>query len=163
MACDHLHSNINSVSETVSGPNPFMRADQMFEEEAAEKGHSSLVAEAHKFAEKLGTTLSLKRTDPSCNSHKRSEVLIQRTKIKAHLMKAAIISYKRTSRQKSGTGICLLLDGKTYAPTHFIAGVMELYEHLTPTRAYTSYKTGNAHGGGGGGGGGGGVGGGCNV
>ena len=105
----------------------------MFEEEAAEKGHSSLVAEAHKFAEKLGTTLSLKRTDPSCNSHKSSEVLIQRTKIKAHLMKAAIISYKRTSRQKSGTGICLLLDSKTYAPTHFIAGVMELYEHLTPS------------------------------
>ena len=130
-----------------------MRADQMFQEEAAEEGHSSLVAEAHKFAEKLRTTLSLKHTDPSCNSHKSSEVLIQRTKIKAHLMKAALISYKRTSRQKSGTGICLLLDGKTCAPTHVIVGAMELYEHLTPSRAYTSYKTGNAHGGGGGGGG----------
>lgn len=87
----------------------------MFEEKAAEKGNSSLVAEAHKFAEKLGTTLSLKHLDPSCNSHKSSEVVIQGTKIKAHLMKAAIISYKKTSRQKSGTGICLLLDICTYS------------------------------------------------
>lgn len=77
----------------------------MFEEKAAEKRHSSLVAEAHKFAEKLGTTVSLKHPDPSCNSLKSSEVVIQGTKIKAHLMKAAIISYKTTSRQKSGTGI----------------------------------------------------------
>ena len=111
-----------------------------------------MVAEANKFAEKLGTTLSLKHPDPSCKSLKSSAVVIQGTKIKAHLMKAAIISYKKTSRQKSGTGICLLLDGKTYAPTHVIAGVMELYEHLTPTRAYTSYKTGKHPGGGGGGG-----------
>ena len=108
-----------------------------------------MVAEANKFAEKLGTTLSLKHPDPSCKSLKSSAVVIQGTKIKAHLMKAAIISYKKTSRQKSGTGICLLLDGKTYAPTHVIAGVMELYEHLTPTRAYTSYKTGKHPGGGG--------------
>ena len=115
----------------------------MFEEKEAEKGNSSLVAEAHKFAEKLGTTLSLKHPDPSCNSHKSSEVVIQGTKIKTHLIKAAIISYKKTSRQKRGTGICFLLDGKTYAPTHVIAGVMEFYEHLTPTRAYISYKTGN--------------------
>ena len=121
----------------------------MFVEKAAEKGHSLLVAEAHKFTEKLGKTLSLKHPDPPCNSLKSSEVVIQGTKIKAHLMKAAIISYKKTSRQKSGTGICLLLDGKTYAPTHVTAGVIELYEHLTPTRAYTSYKTGNTRGGGG--------------
>ena len=122
----------------------------MFEEKAAEKGHLSFVAEAHKFEEKLGTTLSLKHPEPSCNSLKSSEVVIQGTKMKAHLMKAAIISYKKTSRQKSGTGICLLLDGKTYAPTHVIAGVIELYEHLTLTIAYTSCKTGNAQGGGGG-------------
>ena len=127
-----------------------MRADQMFVEKAAEKGHSLLVAEAHTFTEKLGTTLYLKQPDPSCNSLKSSEVVTQGTKIKAHLMKAAIISYKKTSRQKSGTGICLLLDGKTYAPAHVIAGVMELYEHLTPTRAYTSCKTGNTGGEGGG-------------
>ena len=28
------------------------------------------------------------------------------------------------------------------APTHTIAGVMELYEQLLPTRAYAAYKTG---------------------
>ena len=120
----------------------------MFKEKAAEKAHSSLVAEAHKFAEKLGTTLSLKHPDPSRSSLKSSEEVIQGTTMKAHLMKATIISYKKTSRQKGGTGICLLLDGKTYAPTHVIAVVMEVYEHLTPTRSYTSYKTGNTGGGG---------------
>lgn len=99
----------------------------MFEEKAAEKAHASLVAEAHKFAEKLGTTLSLKHPDPSRSSLKSSEEVIQGTTMKAHLMKAAIISYKKTSRQKGGTGICLLLDGKTYAPTQVIAVVMEVY------------------------------------
>ena len=31
------------------------------------------------------------------------------------------------------------------APTHSIAGVMELYEQLLPTRVYAAYKTGSSH------------------
>ena len=104
MACDQLHSNINSVSETVSGPSPFMRADQMFVEKAAEKGHSLLVAQAHKFTEKLWTTLSLKHPDPSCYSLKSSEIVIQGTKKKTHVMKAAIISYQRDIKTEKWHG-----------------------------------------------------------
>ena len=32
----------------------------------------------------------------------------------------------------------------TCAPTHTITGVMELYEHLTPTKVHTIHKTGAA-------------------
>ena len=34
----------------------------------------------------------------------------------------------------------------TCAPTHTIAGVVELYEQLTPTKVYTVHKTGAAQG-----------------
>ena len=34
----------------------------------------------------------------------------------------------------------------TCAPTHTIAGVMELYEQLTPTKVHTVHKTGATHG-----------------
>ena len=37
---------------------PSMRAVQQFEERAVEKGHTSLMKEAHKFAEELGMSLS---------------------------------------------------------------------------------------------------------
>ena len=34
------------------------------------------------------------------------------------------------------------LSNWTCAPTHCIAGIMELYEQLTPTKVYSSFKTG---------------------
>ena len=86
----------------------------MFEEKAAKKGHSSLVTEAHKFVEELGTSLTLEHSDLSCNSHKGSEGLIEGTKVKEHLKKAAMDKLKKkTASPKSGMRICLLLPGKT--------------------------------------------------
>lgn len=87
----------------------------MFEEKAAKKGHSSQVTEVHKFVEELGTSLTLEHSDLSCNSHKGSEGLIEKTKVEEHLKKAAMdkLKKKKTASPKSGMRICLLLPGKT--------------------------------------------------
>ena len=40
------------------------------------------------YAEELGISLTLKNTDPACNSHQDTEVLIERTKVEKHLKNA---------------------------------------------------------------------------
>ena len=41
----------------------------------------------------------------------------------------------------SKRGYFAWLNGWSYAPTHAVAGAMELYEQLLPTRGYSAYKT----------------------
>ena len=54
-----------AVIKLYENPNPTMRRVRMFEERACgEKGFSLLVKDAHKFGEKLGTTLNLATPDP---------------------------------------------------------------------------------------------------
>ena len=54
-----------AVIKLYENPNPTMRSVRMFEERACgEKGFSLLVKDAHKFREKLGTTLNLATPDP---------------------------------------------------------------------------------------------------
>ena len=54
-----------AVIKLHENPNPTMRSVRMFEERACgEKGFSVLVKDAHKFGEKLGTTLNLATPDP---------------------------------------------------------------------------------------------------
>ena len=54
-----------AVIKLYENPNPTMRSVRMFEERACgEKGFSVLVQDAHKFGEKLGTTLNLATPDP---------------------------------------------------------------------------------------------------
>ena len=54
-----------AVIKLYENPNPTMRSVRMFEERACgEKGFSLLVKDAHKFGEKLGTTLNLATPDP---------------------------------------------------------------------------------------------------
>ena len=56
---------IEAVIKLYENPNPMMRSVRMFEERACgEKGFSLLVKDAHKFGEKLGTTLNLATPDP---------------------------------------------------------------------------------------------------
>ena len=54
-----------AVIKLYENPNPTMRSVRMFKERACgEKGFSLLVKDAHKFGEKLGTTLNLATPDP---------------------------------------------------------------------------------------------------
>ena len=65
----------------------------MFEETAVEKGHSSLLTEAHKYAEELEISLSLRYLryqNPSFTLARRPEVKVEGTKIKEFLKRAMI-------------------------------------------------------------------------
>ena len=54
-----------AVIKLYENPNPMIRSMRIFEERACgEKGFSLLVKDAHKFGEKLGTTLNLATPDP---------------------------------------------------------------------------------------------------
>ena len=52
-------TKIKAAMKLCQNMDPSMRAVQQFEEREVEKGHTSLMKEAHKFAEELGTSLSL--------------------------------------------------------------------------------------------------------
>ena len=83
---------------------PSMRAVQQFEERAVEKGHTSLMKEALKFAEELGLSLSLEYPQPSCWSVSDSEREIQGPKVKEHLKKADMEKLKERIKEKKRHG-----------------------------------------------------------
>ena len=53
-----------------------------------EKGYSSLLTEAHEYAEELETSLSLRYPNPSFTLARRPEVEVEGTKIKEFLKRA---------------------------------------------------------------------------
>ena len=65
-----------------------MRNVRLFEERAREKGFSSLVKDAHKFVEELGTSLNLVTPKPSCSSLQVPEKRIKGHQVRQHLKKA---------------------------------------------------------------------------
>ena len=84
-----------------------------------------------------------------------------RDKIKRHLKKAAIEQRKTEVKEKKWQGKLLAarweedqlnqrgcfawLKNWDTAPTHTIAGMLELYEQLTPTKVYHARKTQTNH------------------
>ena len=50
---------IKAVVKLDMNPDLMMRSVRVFEERAAERGFASLVKDAHRYAEELGTTLTL--------------------------------------------------------------------------------------------------------
>ena len=71
----------------LENPDPMMRSVWIFEEKACEKGFSSLVKDAHKFAEQLRTSLTLATFDPLCSTQQASKNRIGRYQVRKHLKK----------------------------------------------------------------------------
>ena len=133
-----------------------MRLVRAFEENAVHQGHQSLVKEARMFAEELGSTLDLKFPHPRSRDY-TDEADMPRDKIKRHLRKAAVEQLKTEVKEKRWQGKLLAarweedqlnqrgcfawLKNWDTAPTHTIAGMLELYEQLTPTKIYHARKT----------------------
>ena len=133
---------------------PMMRTVQQFEERSTENGFSSLIKDANKFAEELGITLKFNTPEPSCSPLEAPEVKIKGQQIKKHLKKAVneklvekiedevwqgkLLSSRSRWQddQISHEGCFAWLSKWTCTPTHCIAGIMELYEQLTPTKVY---------------------------
>ena len=65
---DYKLSKIKAAIRLYNNLDPMMSTVRAFEEEAEKKGFSSLVKHTHKFAEELGTTLTLEPAESSCSS-----------------------------------------------------------------------------------------------
>jgi len=117
-----------------------------FEENAAHQGHQSLVKEVRTFAEELGITLDPRFPHPKCRDN-TDGTGVPGDKIKRHLKKAALERRKTEVMGKRWHGKLLRArweEGQLNqrgcfawlkywdtAPTHTIAGMLELYEQLT--------------------------------
>ena len=80
-------TKIKAAMKLCQNMDPSMRVVQQFKERAVEKGHTSLMKEAHKLAEELGMSMSLEYPQPSCRSVSDPETEIKRPKVKRHLKK----------------------------------------------------------------------------
>ena len=104
---------------------------------------------SHKFAEELGTSLNFVSPEPSCISFQAPEKRIGGHQVRQHLKKAVGEKLNRKvgdqkwqgrllwtiweDNQLSKRGCFAWLKRWSYAPTHAVAGVVELYEQLLPT------------------------------
>ena len=119
------------------------QCDSLKRGQLVEKGHTLLMKEAYKFAEELGTSLSLEYPQPSCWSVSDPETEIKGPKVKEHLKKANMEKLKEKINDEkwqgrflqvrwqdsklSQSGCFAWLHDWTCAPTHTIAGVMDLW------------------------------------
>ena len=75
-------------------PDPMVRNVRIFEEKARKKGFSSVVKDAHKFSEELGTSLNLASPDLPRSSQQAPEKRISRRQVRQHLKKAVEEKFK---------------------------------------------------------------------
>ncbi|XP_068708268.1 uncharacterized protein [Montipora foliosa] len=155
-------TKIKSAIKLYENTDPTMRLVQKFEERASEKGFTSLVKEACKYAEELDTGLNLNYPNPSCSLRQAPDTDILGKKVKGYLRRTVTekIQEEIESEQWHGRFLCawwqdedLSMDEcfawlreRPSAPTYTITGVLELYEQLTPTRVYPNIKTGTSQG-----------------
>ena len=135
-------TKIKAAVELYQNVDPTMRTVRMFEARAVKKGHSSLPTEAHKYAEELEVSLSLRYPNPSFTSARRSEVEVEGTKIKELLERAMIDRLQETEKAENWRGRLFTSRWKdeelsqdacfawmkdwSSAPTHTVAGMIEL-------------------------------------
>ena len=138
-------TKIKSAIKLYSNEDPTMRLVRAFEENAIHQGHQSHVKEARELAEELWFTLDLIFPHPKCRDN-TDGADVPRDKIKRHLKKAAIEQRKTEVKEKKWQGKLLAarweedqlnqrgffawLKNWDTAPTHTIAGMLELYEQL---------------------------------
>ena len=97
-------TKIKAAIKLCQNTDPSRRAVQQFEERVVEKGHTSLIKEAHKFAEELGMILSLEYPQQSCWSVSDSETKIQGPKVKEHLKKVDMEKLKEKIKEEKWHG-----------------------------------------------------------
>ena len=78
-------TKIKSAIKLYENTDPTMRLVQKFEERASEKGFTSLVKEACKYAEELDTGLTLNYPNPSCSPRQAPDTEILGKKVKGYL------------------------------------------------------------------------------
>ncbi|PFX17853.1 hypothetical protein AWC38_SpisGene17793 [Stylophora pistillata] len=112
-----------------------------FEEQEARMGRRSIFNEAAKCAEELGLELDLEHVQGIKKEVKRCQIEKLKDEIKNQRWQGRLVTTRLEDESLSADG-CFwwLTEWKNY-PSHTIAGLIELYEQLLPTRVYTSQKT----------------------
>lgn len=150
---EYKHTKIKSAIKLYQNKDPTMSLVRASEERAVDKGNQSLIKEASTFAEEMGISLELSHPNPRCLKEDGTEV----PNIKNHLKQSSRQQLEDKIRGEKWQGKYLTnrwndddlnvqgcfgwLKEWPSAPTHTIAGMMELYEQMLPTRVYTTYKT----------------------
>ena len=147
-------TKVKAAVRLYNNSDPTMQLVRQFEEKARRTGRHSLIGDAQRFAKELGMKLELRCPDPSCTTE-QGEV-IEGQKIGVWAKKAVQSKRFEDTKEKKWQGKLMTvcwedekLDGECFswmtewraAPTHTIAGIMELYEQLLPTKLYNSRKT----------------------
>ena len=147
-------TKVKGAVRLYNNSDPTMQLVRQFEEKARRTGRHSLIGDAQRFAEELGMKLELRCPDPS-GTTEQGEVIVGR-KIGVWAKKAVQSERFEDTKEKKWQGKLMTvrwedekLDGECFswmtewraAPTHTIAGIMELYEQLLPTKLYNSRKT----------------------
>ena len=147
-------TKVKAAVRLYNNSDPTMQLVRQFEEKARRTGRHSLIGDAQRFAEELGMKLELRCPDPS-GTTEQGEV-IEGRKIGVCAKKAVQSKRFEDTKEKKWQGKLMMvrwedekLDGECFswmtewraAPTHTIAGKMELYEQLLPTKLYNSRKT----------------------
>ena len=128
-----------------------------FGEQAAVKGHRSLVKEAEKFAEELAVSLNLLYPNPKLYDEEGKEVAKEKIKDKLkHRVRGQYAEKKNRGERWQGKLLTSRWDDEDLsrqecfawmttwqrAPTHTIAGMTELYEQMLPTKVYSYHNIG---------------------
>ena len=140
-------TKVKAAVRLYNNSDPTMQLVRQFEEKARRTGRHSLIGDAQRFAEELGMKLELRCPDPS-GTMEQGEV-IEGRKIGVWAREQYRGSALRILKKWQGKLITVRwedekLDGECFswmtewrgAPTHTIAGIMELYEQLLPTKLY---------------------------
>ena len=97
-------TRIKSAVKLYSNQDPALRMVQQFEERASEKGYTSIIKEAHRYARELRTTLNLNHPEPSFRSDLDPEVEVKGQKIKQHLKRSLEDNLQEEIREEKWHG-----------------------------------------------------------
>ena len=112
-----------------------------FEEQAARTGRRSIFKEAAKCAEEFGLELNLEHAQKIKREVRKCQFERLEDEVSNQRWQGRLVTTRLEDESLSAGGCFWWLTELKNCPSHTIAGLVELYEQLLPTRAYTSRKT----------------------
>ncbi|PFX12000.1 hypothetical protein AWC38_SpisGene24112 [Stylophora pistillata] len=112
-----------------------------FEEQAARMERRSIFKEAAKCAEELGLKLDLEHAHVIKKEVRRCQIEKLEDEIRNQRWQGSLVTTRLKDESLSADGCFWWLTEWKNCPSHTIAGLVELYEQLLPTRVYASHKT----------------------
>ena len=104
---DYKLIKIKEAIKFYESQDPIIRSVRAFEDWSAEKGHSSLVKDATRYAQELGTILRLESPEPSCSLDDYALEACTGHHVKLHLKKAKEGKLKEKIRDQKWQGSLL--------------------------------------------------------